>query len=157
MISVSPSGQQGGRRGIRTHMTRRSRGLANRPGKPYPATFRSFQWTHPELNWDLRHARAASSPWTMSPCFQVDRRGVEPRLPGCKPSVFPLDQRPEVQEVRPGFEPGLPPYHGGGPPCGRCPPKTPTDHVLQMIPTGIEPTLSCMSRRRRNRWTTGPF
>ena len=39
--------------------------------------------------------------------FQVDRRGVEPRLPGCKPSVFPLDQRPIVrQEVRPGIEPG---------------------------------------------------
>jgi len=48
-------------------MTRRSLGLANRPGKPYPATFRSFQWTHPEVKWDLRHARAASSPWTMSP------------------------------------------------------------------------------------------
>ncbi len=24
----------------------------------------------------------------------MDRRGIEPRLPGCKPSVFPLDQRP---------------------------------------------------------------
>ena len=52
----------------------------------------------------------------------VERRGIEPRLPGCKPSVFPLDQRPEIQEVRPGIEPGLPPYHSGGPPCGRCPP-----------------------------------
>lgn len=24
----------------------------------------------------------------------MDRRGIEPRLPGCKPCVFPLDQRP---------------------------------------------------------------
>ncbi len=70
MISVSPSGQQGGRQGSRTLRTRRSPGLANRPGKPYPATFRSFQWTHPGVNsgtdaqrWSLRHARAASSPW----------------------------------------------------------------------------------------------
>jgi hypothetical protein len=29
-----------GRHGSRTHMTRRSHGLANRPGNPYPATFR---------------------------------------------------------------------------------------------------------------------
>ena len=48
--------------------------------------------------------------------FIVERRGIEPRLPGCKPSVFPLDQRPKIQEVRPGIEPGLPPYHSGVPP-----------------------------------------
>ena len=47
----------------------------------------------------------------MSP--KVERRGVEPRLPGCKPSVFPLDQRPIVlsPEVRPGIEPDPRPYH----------------------------------------------
>lgn len=26
---------------------------------------------------------------------RVDRRGIEPRLPGCKPGVVPLDQQPE--------------------------------------------------------------
>jgi hypothetical protein len=41
-------------------------GLANRPGEPYPATFR-IQWTHRESNSDLRDARAVSSRWTMSP------------------------------------------------------------------------------------------
>ena len=50
-------------------MTRRSHGLANRPGEPYPATFH---------------------------ICRVERRGIEPRLPGCKPSVFPLDQRPVI-------------------------------------------------------------
>ena len=55
------------------------------------------QWTHPELNWDLRHARAVSSPWTMSPCCRVDRRGLEPRSPGCKPGVLPLDEQPVCQ------------------------------------------------------------
>ena len=63
--------------------------------------------------------------------FRVERRGIEPRLPGCKPSVFPLDQRPIVNvhfcfrsalaclcgkrarlKVRPGIEPGPRPYHG---------------------------------------------
>jgi hypothetical protein len=48
-------------------MTRRSHGLANRPGEPYPATFHFIKWTHRESNPDLRHARAVSSRWTMSP------------------------------------------------------------------------------------------
>ena len=40
-------------------------------------------------------------------------RGIEPRSPGCRPGVFPLDQPPIfVQEVRPGVEPGLLPYQG---------------------------------------------
>ncbi len=73
-------------------MTRRSHGLANRPGELYPATFHLFQWTHRDSNPDCRHARAVSSRWTMSP--KVERRGIEPRLPGCKPSVFPLDHEP---------------------------------------------------------------
>jgi hypothetical protein len=42
--------------------------LAKRSGQPYPATFRFFS---------------------------VDRRGIEPRSPGCRPGVFPLDQQPE--------------------------------------------------------------
>ena len=50
------------------------------------------KWTDRESNPDFRHARAVSSRWTISPI--VERRGIEPRLPGCKPSVFPLDQRP---------------------------------------------------------------
>ncbi len=69
-----------------------SHGLANRPGEPYPATFRIFKWTHWESNPDFQPAELVSSLWTMSP--EVERRGIEPRLPGCKPSVFPLDQRP---------------------------------------------------------------
>lgn len=41
-------------------------GLANRPGEPYPATFR-IQWTG---------------------------RGIEPRSPRCKRGIFPLDEPP---------------------------------------------------------------
>ena len=45
---------------------------------------------------------------------EVDRRGLEPRFPGCKPRVLPLDEQPIcfLQEVRPGFEPDPRPYHG---------------------------------------------
>ena len=84
-----------------------SHGLANRPGEPYPATFRMFQWTHWESNPDFQPAELVSSLWTMSP--EVERRGIEPRLPGCKPSVFPLDQRPicffkrSVRELNPAL------------------------------------------------------
>ena len=48
------------------------------------------------MNPDFRNAIAVSSRWTMTP--SVERRGIEPRLPGCKPSVFPLDQRPVSQK-----------------------------------------------------------
>ena len=71
----------------------------------------------------------------MSPCFRVDRRGVEPRLPGCKPSVFPLDQRPLLRELRPGLDPGLPPYRGGV-----LPKHLQTDRA-KVIPDGVEPSF----------------
>ena len=44
--------------------------------------------------------------------FLGRHRGVEPRLPGCKPSVLPLNEQPIDREVRPGIEPGPRPYHG---------------------------------------------
>ena len=43
-----------------------SLGLANRPGEPYPATFR----------------------------MSVDPPGIEPGLPVCRTGVFPLDHEP---------------------------------------------------------------
>ena len=72
----------------------------------------------------------------------VDRRGVEPRLPGCKPSVLPIERAARLYfsfafalasslarraqlKVRPGIEPGLGHrptgrrlvgYHSGVPP-----------------------------------------
>src|SRR5688500_13313978 len=64
------------------------------------------QWTHRESNSDLRHARAVSSRWTMSPSTSVDRRGIEPRFPACKAGVVPLDQQPVSFKSRtrcPGF------------------------------------------------------
>ena len=81
--------------------------------------------------------------------FIVERRGIEPRLPGCKPSVFPLEQRPKIQEVRPGIEPGLPPYHSG------VRPQHLQTSLSKVIPAEIEPTLSWMSAKRLRRWTTG--
>ena len=50
-------------------MTRRSHGLADRPGEPYPATFRIH-------------------------LHQVESRGIEPRFPPCHSGVFPLDHDP---------------------------------------------------------------
>ena len=55
-------------------MTRRSHGLANRPGQPYPATFRQ----------------------------QVDPPGIEPGFPVCRTGVFPLDHEPVMISGPPG-------------------------------------------------------
>ncbi len=79
-------------RDLNPHDPRESHGLANRPGKPYPATFRLIEWSQRESNPDCQSAELVSSRWTMAP--SVDRRGVEPRLPGCKSGVFPLDEQP---------------------------------------------------------------
>ena len=89
-------------------MTRRSHGLANRPGKPYPATFRIVhQWTDRESNPDLRHARAVSFRWTMSPSFPVDLIGVEPITPILQGSVAPIGMQAHhqrsVRELNPVF------------------------------------------------------
>ena len=127
-------------------------GLANRPGEPYPATFR-IQWTHRESNSDFRHARAVSSRWTMSPfAFQWTGRGIEPRSPRCKRGIFPLDEPPmfcqrSVWELNPVFRHtkaacSLSTYR---PKCFR----------IAVIPDGIEPSLSWLSPRRLCRWTTG--
>ncbi len=86
---------KGGRQGIRTLIPRGETALAVRPGQPYPATFQDSE-------------------------RQVDRRGVEPRFPGCRPGVVPLDQQPvrsSPAKVRPRIELGPPPYKGGMPPA----------------------------------------
>ena len=46
--------------------SRKGHGLANRLGQPYRTTFQN-QWTDRKSNSDLRHARASSSLWTISP------------------------------------------------------------------------------------------
>ena len=46
-----------------------SHGLANRPGEPYPATFRKFQWTHWESNPDFQPAELVSSHLDHEPLY----------------------------------------------------------------------------------------
>lgn len=101
MMSVSPPGHKRKARDSNPHDPFEPHGLANRPSKPYLATF--HKWTHGESNPDFLNAIQVSSRWTMSPFSvpipepfgdRVDRRGVEPRFPGCDPGVFPLDQQP---------------------------------------------------------------
>ena len=52
-------------------------------------------------------------------------------------------------EVRPGIEPGLPPYRGG------VLPKHLQTNLVAVIPDGIEPSLSWLSPGRLRLWTTG--
>ena len=94
-----------------------------------------------------------SSRWTMSPFIQWTGRGVEPRSPGCKPGSRPVGRsRPfvrqrSVRELNPAFgltKDGVRPKHL-------------QTNRHQVIPDGIEPSLSWMSARRLSRWTTGSF
>ena len=97
-----------------------SHGLANRPGEPYPATFRMFQWTHWESNPAIdaketgQPAELVSSHWTMSPL--VERRGIPARRDclGANQASSRWTNAPflSLKEVRPGIEPGPRPYHG---------------------------------------------
>ena len=125
-------------------------GLANRPGEPYPATFHN-QWTHRESNSDLRHARAVSSRWTMSPLLSVDRPGNRTPISSVQTRHLPVGRAALVlSEVRLGIEPSLPPYQSGVQP----------QHLQTsslVIADGIEPSLSWLSPRRLCRWTTRSF
>ncbi len=128
-MSVSPSSRlrTSGRQGSRTLITRRWHALAVRPGKPYPATFRKQR-------------------------LRVDRKGIEPFHRLCKSQSPPwnmpahlcltITQR-SVRELNPVF------IHT----TDACCRNTYRPFVL-VITDGIEPSVSCLSRRRLSRWTT---
>jgi hypothetical protein len=124
-------------------------GLANRPGKPYPATFRN-QWTHRESNSDLCHARAVSSRWTMSPfAFSGPAGESNPDLLGAGQASSRWTSRPCQRSVRESN----PAFRLTKAVCNRSTYRP--SLFVAVIPDGIEPSLSCMSRRRLSRWTTG--
>jgi hypothetical protein len=58
-------------------MPLRARGLADRPGEPYPAALRA-KWTRRESNPHCRHARPASSRWTTGPESGDDGNRTQP-------------------------------------------------------------------------------
>ncbi len=117
-----------------------------------------------------------SSLWTMSPFIAVDRRGVEPRFPGCKPGVFPLDEQPRcflsehpslpstLASIQVSYRWTSSPYFPRGPSGIRTRPSSvprrcaaKNTYRPRMIPDGVEPSLSWLSPRRLCRWTTGSF
>ncbi len=79
---------------------------------------------------------------------RVERRGVAPRSLACKASVFLLDERPS-SEVRPGLEPGLPPYQRGVPPHNTCRPFS--DPGWARTITHLDVTQGPCQVRRRDR------
>ena len=91
-------------RDLNPHLTMENR--LSRAARPTVSGYLPYVRDAPSVAlWD-----AGSVPYDAS----VDRRGVEPRSSGCRPDVVPLDQQPlSSKEVRPGVEPGLPPYRGG--------------------------------------------
>src|SRR5262245_50459228 len=123
-------------------------GLANRPGEPYPATFR-ISVDPPRIELGFPPRQGGVVPLDHEP-IQWTGRGIEPRSPRCKRGIFPLDEPPMFStEVRLGIEPSLPPYQSG------VQPQHLQTKLKSVIPDGIEPSLSWLSPRRLCRWTTG--
>ncbi len=102
------------------------------------------------MNPDLQFAELASSHWTISPySFSGPDGGRTHHTDLARVSRLPGTCQPTNREVRPGVEPGLPPYRGGVPPEHR------QTVFPAVIPDGVEPSLSWLSPRRLRRWTTG--
>ena len=106
-MSISPSRHKAEGKGVEPSSRRAGTALAEQPGQPYPATFRTlvdppgiepgspvcqtgvvpldhepfaFKWTAGESNPDFLLARQVSSRWTRSPCccFQRSVRELNP-------------------------------------------------------------------------------
>ena len=100
-------GPKSGRHGIRTHMTRRSRGLADRPGEPYPATFR-MSVDPPRVELGSPPRQSGVFPLDHEP--EVDRMGIEPTAPTLQGSVAPMEHASpfverSVRELNPILRP----------------------------------------------------
>ncbi len=91
---------------------------------------------------------------TVSGCLpkQSEWTGREsnPSHRSCKDQSPPWNMPAHLihSEVRPGIEPGLRPYHR------RVLPQHLQTLFVSVITDGIEPSVSCLSRRRLSRWTT---
>jgi hypothetical protein len=154
-MSVSPSEwappRSGGQRkawDLNPHPAK-GHGLANRLGQPYPTTFQN----------------------------PVDPPGIEPGFPPCRGGVVPLDHEPVMLSGPDGSRTHRTDLARVSRLLGTCQPiafqrsvresnpvSVPTTDVCcrntyrpswRVIPAGVEPALSCMSRRRLRRWTTG--
>ena len=81
-------------------------GLANRPGEPYPATFRSFcKWTRWELNPSHRSCKDQSPPRNMRARFQnrdfklgiSESHRLSPAYEAGEETVSPIPEYPRVE------------------------------------------------------------
>ena len=111
----------------------------------------TFRVTHPPMeSANLAANASAAFPSSLSTSAHSGPAGeLNPDLLVAGQVSSRWTSRPNSQEVRPGIEPGPRPYHG------RVLPEHLQTIFSSVIPAGIEPALSCMSRRRLRRWTTG--
>ncbi len=83
-------------------MPRKAHALAMRSGQPYPVPFQFFlTLRHDDFSGlsfsvaeRLSYVGESLRDSQHDQFIAVDCRGIEPRFPGCKPSVVPLDQQP---------------------------------------------------------------
>ncbi len=150
-------------------------GLANRSGKPYPATFRICQWTHRESNPDCQSAELESFRWTMSPYLQWTGWESNPSHRLCKSQSPPLEHASPIvrgprwesspvsgtdaqrwslttevccqNTYRPSSDPG---WNRTITLLGVIQASSPLDHgIMSVTEAGVEPAKSRGSRPRR--------
>ena len=154
-MSISPSGQQSRHTKRKAwdsnpHPREGAPRLANRPGQPYPATFRNSVDPTGNRTRISSHAELVSSRWTMSPFRRSGPAGESnPRTDlGANQVVFRWTSQPtferSVRESNPVFLLT----------AEVCCQNT-YRPIFKVIPAGVEPSLSWLSPRRLCRWTTG--
>lgn len=133
-----------------------SHGLANRPGEPYPATFRMSVdplGIEPTAcpNGRGQPAELAPCHLAMSPLRKWSVGESNPDCLGASQASFRWTNAPlivferSVRELNPALVLTTDA-------CGR---NTYRPNCHRVIPDGVEPSLSWVSSRRRSRWTTG--
>ena len=141
MISVSPSGRCSGRRGTRTHNPVWGAPLAT--GLLASSLAFPLQWSHRESHPDLRHARAVSSCWTMTPCrdrSQWTRRESNPDLRLAKAASSRWTMGPSVVSGPPGSRTRGEPLWGRSCVQGRRLAVGPAAPILEPeVRSGLEP------------------
>jgi hypothetical protein len=161
VISPSPSGQRAEGKGFEPSFPE-----GKPPEQSGPATTVSGYLPFPLSQDGPTGSRTRTSaapgrclsvrPWARTPvrANKWTGRGVEPRSPGCRPGVVPLDQppiRPSLQKVRPRIELGPPRYQGGMPPAH----SRTREAGFAVVPEGVEPPFPLCKRGVVGRWTTG--
>lgn len=148
MISVSPSGQQGGRQGSRTLISTGENRVSSAARQAVSGYLPFFSVDPPRVELGSPPRQGGVFPLDHEPVFSSGPPRSRTPITWVQAKCPAVERAARLREVRPGIEPDPRPYQG------RVLPKH-LQTVVSVIPGGIEPPISWVSSRRLCRWTTG--